>query len=140
MRPVILALVVLGFVATPTERLRGEKSRGHRPASVPGAESAARGAVSPSPGDSCAATHQRNPPLLPATKPASSAVPQEAAAWMHHLKPHCTISGDRFECKEARSLAVGGRVLVVRGSDILNFMPMARDIATCMYYTGVDPL
>ena len=41
--------------------------------------------------------------------------------------------------EEARSLAVGGRMLALRPSDILIFMQMARDIATCMYYTGIDP-
>src|SRR5256885_10439331 len=41
--------------------------------------------------------------------------------------------------EEARSLAVGGRMLALRPSDILIFMQMPRDIATCMYYTGIDP-
>jgi len=36
-------------------------------------------------------------------------------------------------------VAVGGRVLWIRSPDILIFMRMANDIATCMYYTGVDP-
>ena len=37
MRHLIMSLVVLGFVATHTERLRGEKSKDHGGASVPGA-------------------------------------------------------------------------------------------------------
>jgi len=41
----VLALVVLGFVATHTERLRGEKSGGDGGTGVPGTESAVRGAV-----------------------------------------------------------------------------------------------
>jgi SRSO17 transposase len=40
MRHLTLALIVLGFVATHTERLRGEKSTGHGRAGVPGAEPA----------------------------------------------------------------------------------------------------
>jgi SRSO17 transposase len=38
MRHLTLVLIVLGFVATHTERLRGEKSTGHGRAGVPGAE------------------------------------------------------------------------------------------------------
>src|SRR5437764_6015725 len=37
-------------------------------------------------------------------------------------------------------LEFGGRVLGERGADILVFMRMIRDLATCMYYTGIDPL
>jgi SRSO17 transposase len=39
-RHLTLALIVLGFVATHTERLRGEKSTGDGRAGVPGAEPA----------------------------------------------------------------------------------------------------
>ena len=47
-RHLILALVVLGFVATHTERLRGEKPGGDGGAGVPGVEPAVRcGAPSP---------------------------------------------------------------------------------------------
>jgi hypothetical protein len=43
MRHLILALVVLGFVATQAERLRGEKPARDGGASMPGVEPAARG-------------------------------------------------------------------------------------------------
>src|SRR5262249_209092 len=46
-RHLILALVVLGFVATQTERLRGEKPAGDGGAGVPGAEPAVCGAAAP---------------------------------------------------------------------------------------------
>ena len=36
-------------------------------------------------------------------------------------------------------LEFGGRVLEERGADILVFMRITRDIATRMYYTGIDP-
>ena len=42
MRHLMLALVVLGFVADQTERLRGEKPGGDDGASVPGVEPAVR--------------------------------------------------------------------------------------------------
>src|SRR5262249_3029835 len=35
--------------------------------------------------------------------------------------------------------AVGGRILLLRSLGILIFMRLAGDIATCMYYTGLDP-
>jgi SRSO17 transposase len=79
-RHLILALVVLGFVATHTERLRGEKPAGHRRASVPSAEPAVSGDLSPSPRHPADAAHQRSHRLLPATKRASNQVSQEAAA------------------------------------------------------------
>jgi hypothetical protein len=41
--------------------------------------------------------------------------------------------------EEARSVAVGGRVLLMRPPDILIFMQMAHHVATCMHYTGLDP-
>jgi SRSO17 transposase len=44
-RHLILALIVLGFVAVHTERLRGEKPARHRRAGVPGVEPAVRGRV-----------------------------------------------------------------------------------------------
>src|SRR6266851_5604448 len=37
-------------------------------------------------------------------------------------------------------MVLGGRWSYVRApSDILIFMQMARDVATCMYHTGIDP-
>src|SRR5205823_13357113 len=44
-RHLTLALIVLGFVATHTERLRGEKPAGDGRAGVPGSEPAVRGRV-----------------------------------------------------------------------------------------------
>jgi SRSO17 transposase len=80
MRHLILALVVLGFVATQTERLRGEKSACDGGAGMPGAQPAVCGAAaSPSAGSSGAA-HQRGHWLPPAAKRAGGKVPQETAA------------------------------------------------------------
>src|SRR4051794_37891433 len=50
LRHLTLALVVLGFVATHTERLRGEKPPGDGRAGVPGAEPAVSGGVPPAAG------------------------------------------------------------------------------------------
>jgi SRSO17 transposase len=80
LRHLLPALVVLGFVATHTERLRGEKSAGHRRAGVSGAQPAVRCRVSPSPGHSGDAAHQRGHPLLPATERAGDKVAQKEAA------------------------------------------------------------
>ena len=52
MRHLTLALIVLGFVATHTERLRGEKSPGDRRAGVPGSEPAVPSGVPAAPGHS----------------------------------------------------------------------------------------
>lgn len=80
MRHLILALVVLGFVATQTERLRGEKSAGDGGAGVPGVKPALRdGVASPSSGSPGAAC-QRDHLLSPAEKRASDKVPQKTAA------------------------------------------------------------
>lgn len=79
-RHLALALVVLGFVATHTERLRGEKPRGDRGAGVPGAESAVRGGVPPAAGRPPGAAHQRGDPLPPEAERSGREVPQEAAA------------------------------------------------------------
>src|SRR5262249_25597055 len=76
MRHLTLALIVLGFVATQTERLRGEKPRGDRRAGVPGVEPAVRGGVPPPEGRPRGATHQRGHPLPPAPERAGSEVPQ----------------------------------------------------------------
>jgi SRSO17 transposase len=80
MRHVILALVVLGFVATHTERLRGEKSAGDGGASVPGAQPALRSDVPSSSEGSRSATHQRDHSLSSAAKRTSDKVAQEKAA------------------------------------------------------------
>jgi SRSO17 transposase len=78
-RHLIMSLVVLGFVATHTERLRGEKSADHSGASLPGAQPALRDDLSPPrhPGN---ATHQPSHLLPPATKRTGDKVTQETAA------------------------------------------------------------
>ena len=79
-RHLMLALVVLGFVATQTERLRGEKSACDGGAGVPGVEPALRdGAASSSKGPPGAAC-QRGHLLLPTAERASDKIPQETAA------------------------------------------------------------
>jgi SRSO17 transposase len=79
-RHLTLALVVLGFVATHTERLRGEKSRRYRRASVPSAESALRDDFSSSSRNTRDATYQRSHSISPATQQRGNKVPQETAA------------------------------------------------------------
>jgi SRSO17 transposase len=79
-RHLILALVVLGFVATHTERLRGEKSTGDGRAGMPGTQPAVRDAVSPSEGDSRGTACQRGHWLPPKAKRAGNKIPQETAA------------------------------------------------------------
>jgi SRSO17 transposase len=80
MRHLILGLVVLGFVATHTERLRGEKSAGHGRAGVPRVEPALRHGLSPPPGRARSATYQRGHSVSPTSERASGAVAQETAA------------------------------------------------------------
>ncbi len=79
-RHLILALIVLGFVAAHTERLRGEKPAGDGGAGVPGAQPTLRGGVPPAAGDRGRAAHQPAPPLSPAPQRTSRAIPQETAA------------------------------------------------------------
>ena len=79
-RHLILALIVLGFVATHTERLRGEKPARDGRAGVPGAEPAVPGRVPPAAGGARGAAHQRGHPLPPAAERSSHQVPQETAA------------------------------------------------------------
>jgi SRSO17 transposase len=79
-RHLILGLVVLGFVATHTERLRGEKPAGDGGAGVPGAESALHVGLPAPAGCSGTATRQRGHPLSPAAERTGGKVPQEAAA------------------------------------------------------------
>jgi SRSO17 transposase len=80
MRHLILALVVLGFVATQTERLRGEKSACDSGASMPGVKPALRDGVASSSSCSAGAACQRSHLLSPTEKRASDKVPQETAA------------------------------------------------------------
>ncbi len=79
-RHLTLALVVLGFVAAHTERLRGGKPAGDGRAGVPGVEPAVRGAVPSSAGHIRAEPHQCGHPLSPAAERSSRQIPQEAAA------------------------------------------------------------
>jgi SRSO17 transposase len=66
MRHLILALIVLGFVAVHTERLRGEKPGADVGAGVPGVKRAMCGAVASPAGGSGDAAHQRRDPVPPA--------------------------------------------------------------------------
>jgi SRSO17 transposase len=79
-RHLTLALVVLGFVATHTERLRGEKPTGDGRAGVPGAEPAVRGSAPPPTGRHRGAARQRRHPLSPDAERAGRQVAQETAA------------------------------------------------------------
>ena len=80
MRHLMLASVVLGFVATQTERLRGEKSACDSGAGMPGVEPTLRDGVASSSEGSPGAACQRSHLLSPAAKRASDKVPQETAA------------------------------------------------------------
>lgn len=80
MRHLIMSLVVLGFVATHTERLRGEKSGDHGGTSLPGAEPTLRDDLPPPARDSPNATHQPSHLLPPTAKRTSNKITQETAA------------------------------------------------------------
>lgn len=79
-RHLILSLVVLGFVATHTERLRGEKSADHRGASLSGAQRTLRRNLSPPPRNPSEATHEQGHLLSPTPQRTSGEVSQETAA------------------------------------------------------------
>jgi SRSO17 transposase len=66
LRHLMLCLLVLGFVAEHTERLRGEKCGDHVGAGVPGAEPAVRGLADEPPGDIRLGAYQRGHHLSPA--------------------------------------------------------------------------
>ena len=78
-RHLTLALIVLGFVATHTERLRGGKPAGDGRAGVPGAEPEVRGRVPPAAGRPRGPAYQRGHPLPSAAERSSRQVPQETA-------------------------------------------------------------
>src|SRR3954470_16736135 len=80
LRHLTLALVVLGFVATHTERLRGEKPAGDARAGVPGVEPAVCGGVPPAAGRARGPAQQRGHPVPPAAERPGRQVPQETAA------------------------------------------------------------
>jgi SRSO17 transposase len=79
-RHLILALIVLGFVAEHTERLRGEKSGGDGRASVPGVEYPMCDVVPPTPRHSQTDEYQRDHSVSPKAKQASEDFTQETAA------------------------------------------------------------
>ena len=80
LRHLTLALIVLGFVAAHTERLRGEKPRGDGGAGVPDAEPTVRGRVPSATRRARRAAHQRGHLLPPETQHPGRQVAQEAAA------------------------------------------------------------
>ena len=79
-RHLVLALVVLGFVAVRTERLRGEKPARHGRASLPSVEHPLRDGVPTPTRHFRPETHQRHHLLSPAPERASREIPQERAA------------------------------------------------------------
>jgi SRSO17 transposase len=79
-RHLLLALIVLGFVAEHTQRLRGEKPAGDDGAGVPGAERTLSEVVPPPPGPQRRQSRRRGDPLSPASERAGRPVSQEAAA------------------------------------------------------------
>ena len=79
-RHLVMALVVLGFVAEQTERLRGEKSGGDGGAGVPGIEPAVRPDAESSPRRPGSTPPGRSDSLPPAAKRPGRQVPQETAA------------------------------------------------------------
>ena len=66
LRHMILCLIVMGFVAEHTDRMRGEKSGDHDGASVPSAEPALPDLADESPPDNRSRTHGRGHRLSPA--------------------------------------------------------------------------
>ena len=80
MRHLTLTLIVLGFVAVHTERLRGEKPCGDSGAGVPGVERGVPAGVPPTAGRARPAAHRGGDPLPPAAERTGHTVPQEAAA------------------------------------------------------------
>jgi SRSO17 transposase len=81
-RHLVMALVVLGFVAEQTERLRGEKSRGDRRAGMPGVEPALRTDAEPPPRRARATPPERSDPLPSTSQRPGHQVPQETKASM----------------------------------------------------------
>jgi len=79
-RHLLLALLVLGFVATHVQRLRGEKSPGDGGASVPSAQPPLCSGIPPSAGRPGVAAHESDHPLPPAPQRTGREVAQETAA------------------------------------------------------------
>jgi SRSO17 transposase len=80
MRHLILALIVLGFVAVHTQRLRGKKSRRDGRAGLSGFEPTLCDAISPSAGSARASSYQRSNPVSPSPQQTSGDFTQETAA------------------------------------------------------------
>jgi SRSO17 transposase len=78
-RHLTLALVVLGFVATHTERLRGEKPQRDRRTGMPSSQPTMRSDLSTPTGNTRHQAHERSHSIPPAPKRASNKVPQETA-------------------------------------------------------------
>jgi SRSO17 transposase len=79
-RHLTLALVVLGFVAEHTQRLRGEKSRGDSRTGVSGVERTLCNAIPSSARNASTPTYERADSVSSEAKQAGHRVPQEAAA------------------------------------------------------------
>lgn len=79
-RHMTLALVVLGFVATHTERLRGEKPARHRRTGMPSHQPTLRDDLSAPPGNARDQAHKRRHPIPPTSQRAGNKVPQETTA------------------------------------------------------------
>jgi SRSO17 transposase len=79
-RHLVLALIVLGFVAVHTDRLRGGKSPGDPGAGVPGAERALREAVPAEARDGGDRANGRSDPLPSETQRRGDPLPQKTAA------------------------------------------------------------
>jgi SRSO17 transposase len=80
MRHLILALIVLGFVAEHTQRLRGKKSGRDGRAGVPGLEPTLRPAIPQTPGHSRTKAYQRSDPISPEAEQASNDLTQKTTA------------------------------------------------------------
>ena len=80
LRHMVLCLVVLGFVALHTERLRGEKPRGDAGASVPGAERPLPRSARPASRDRAARPHRRGPSIPPSPQSSRPRVQDEASS------------------------------------------------------------
>ena len=80
MRHLILTLIVLGFVAEHTQRLRGEKSGSDGRTGVPGLEPTLCNVVPPTPGYSRTETYERSHPISSTAEQTSNDFTQETAA------------------------------------------------------------
>ena len=80
MRHLIMALIVLGFVAEQTQRLRGEKSTGNGRASVSSIEPTLRDRFSSAAGNSGITPHEPDPQIPPTPQRPGHEVPQNTAA------------------------------------------------------------